>query len=79
MKQHDVELKNQMEQLHKNGLIEESENIEDDMSEVIGLIGARDEMFARRFLYFSSFEDTIFRMNGVHVSNLFGDSKKIVT
>jgi len=68
-----------MKTLHKNGLGDQSENIEDDMSEVIGLIGARDELFARRFLYFSSFEDTLFRMNGVHVSNLFGDSKEIVT
>jgi len=57
---------------------DQTENIEDDLSEVIGLIGARDEMFARRFLYFSSFEDMLFRMNGVHVSNLFGDAKEVI-
>ena len=57
---------------------DQTENIEDDLSEVIGLIGARDEMFARRFLYFSSFEDMLFRMNGVHVSNLFGDAEEVI-
>ena len=64
--------------LHQNGLGDQTENIEDDLSEVIGLIGARDEMFARRFLYFISFEDMLFRMNGVNVSNLFGDGKEVI-
>lgn len=45
--------------------------------EVISLIGSRDEQFARRFLYFSTFEDMLFRMNGLNVSNIFGEGNEV--
>jgi vacuolar protein sorting-associated protein 13A/C len=45
---------------------------------VIGLFGARDEQFARRALYFSTFEDMLFQMNGLNISNLFGEGNEVL-
>lgn len=65
--------------LVKNGLVELDEDTEEQAldDEVVGLIGSRDEQFARRFLYFSTFEDMLFRMNGLNVSNIFGESTEV--
>ena len=65
--------------LIKNGLIQLDEDTEEQVldNEVVGLIGSRDEQFARRFLYFSTFEDMLFRMNGLNISNLFGNGDEV--
>ena len=55
--------------------MDEESEAQDD--EVIEIIGSRDEQFARRFLYFSTFEDMLFRMNGLNVSNIFGEGNEV--
>lgn len=45
---------------------------------MMDLVGARDEQFARRFLYFSTFEDMLFQMNGLNISNMFGESNVVL-
>jgi len=42
------------------GLKEKTENLDEELGEVVSLIGARDESLARRVLYFSTFEDMLF-------------------
>ena len=37
-----------------------TENLDEELGEVVSLIGARDESLARRVLYFSTFEDMLF-------------------
>lgn len=59
------------------GLVEMDEESEAQDDEVIEIIGSRDEQFARRFLYFSTFEDMLFRMNGLNVSNIFGEGNEV--
>jgi hypothetical protein len=64
----------------QNGLIEFDENNDvhtSGDSEVVGFLGARDEQFARRFLYFSTFEDMLFRLNGLNIQNIFGDGYEV--
>jgi hypothetical protein len=65
--------------LIQNGLAVQIENVADDDGEdIIGIFGARDQRFARRFLYFSTFEDMLFQMNGLNVSNLFGEGDQVL-
>ena len=59
--------------IEPNGL-----GLNDDGEEVIGLFGARDEQFARRALYFSTFEEMLFQMNGLNISNLFGEGSEVL-
>lgn len=65
-------------QLVQNGLLQQDEHLNDEGEDVIGLFGARDEQFARRALYFSTFEDMLFQMNGLNVSNLFGEGSEVL-
>ena len=60
-----------------NGLAEYDEDLDGDDSEIIRLIGARDEQFYRRLLYFSNFEDMLFQMNGLNASNIFGAGSEV--
>lgn len=71
------EIENQ-KMLILNGLAQYDEAIVNDTGdEVIGLIGSRDEKFARRLLYFSTFEDMLFQMNGLNISNIFGEGNEV--
>lgn len=56
---------------------EDADSQEDD-DEVIGLVGARDEQLARRFLYFSTFEDMLFQVNGINITNVFGEGNEVM-
>jgi len=44
----------------------------------IQILGALGEVVARRILYFSTFEDMVFKMNGINVSNLFGEENEVM-
>lgn len=41
-------------------------------------MSVRDENLASKFLYFSNFEDMLFQMNGLNVSNVFGDGRDVL-
>jgi hypothetical protein len=41
-------------------------------------LGALGENIARRILFFSTFEDMQFQMNGLNISNLFGEGNEVM-
>lgn len=43
----------------------------------VKMLGALGEVVARKILYFSTFEDMTFQMNGLNVSNLFGEGNEV--
>jgi hypothetical protein len=74
------EEKDELEMLIENGLAQQNEKLPDaDGDDILGIFAARDQRFARRFLYFNTFEDMHFVMNGLAVSNLFGQRDEVVT
>jgi len=42
------------------------------------LLGALGEVIARKILYFSTFEDMLFRVNGININNLFGEGAEVM-
>jgi len=45
---------------------------------VVKILGALGEKIVRKILFFSSFEDMQFQMNGLNVSNLFGEGNEVM-
>lgn len=43
------------------------------------LMSAKYEKMADRLLAVSSFEDMLFRMNGINVTNIFGDGGEVIS
>ena len=46
--------------------------------ELLKHLSASDEQMYRNILYFSTFEEIPFRMNGLKVSNLFGEQPDVL-
>jgi vacuolar protein sorting-associated protein 13A/C len=42
-------------------------------------MSAKYETMADKILTVSSFEDMLFRMNGINVSNIFGDGGEVIS
>jgi hypothetical protein len=47
--------------------------------EMQALMSAKYEKMADRLLAVSSFEDMLFRMNGINVTNIFGDGGEVIS
>ena len=70
----------ELEALIANGLVQRGESGPDpEGDDIIGIFAARDQRFARRFLYFNTYEDMHFVMNGLSVNNLFGQSDAVIS
>ena len=52
------------------------EDIQEDG--VVKILGALGERIVRKILFFSSFEDMQFQMNGLNISNLFGEGNEVM-
>ena len=57
----------------------DGEEIELMESGVVKLLGGLGEVMARKVLYFSTFEDMNFQMNGLTVSNIFGEGNEVIS
>ena len=54
----------------------DDETIQEDGA--VKIMGALGEVIARRILFFSTFEDMEFQMNGLNISNLFGEGDEVM-
>lgn len=55
---------------------QEDETIREDGA--VKIMGALGEVIARKILFFSTFEDMEFQMNGLNISNLFGEGNEVM-
>lgn len=70
--------KDELEALIANGLVQQNEQAPDaEGDDIISIFAARDQRFARRFLYFNTYEDMRFVMNGLTIYNLFGPGESV--
>jgi len=68
----------EQKQKKKEGLetLEDEEAIKEDGA--VKIMGALGEVVARKILYFSTFEDMQFTMNGLNIHNLFGEGNEVM-
>lgn len=55
---------------------QDDETLQEDGA--VKIMGALGEVIARKILFFSTFEDMEFQMNGLNISNLFGEGNEVM-
>jgi hypothetical protein len=63
--------------INENASNEKSKKMEIEEDAAVKIMGALGETLARKILYFSTFEDMVFQMNGLNVSNLYGEGNEV--